>query len=38
MTEKPSREKTIAVQYAELNRFAQNGEFERALKAANKSK
>lgn len=37
MTEKTAKEKTIATQYAELNRFGQNGEYERALKAANKS-
>lgn len=37
MNEKSSKEKTIAMQYAELNKFGQNGEFERALKAANKS-
>ncbi|KAJ8941871.1 hypothetical protein NQ318_001723 [Aromia moschata] len=36
MTEKSSKEKIIATQYAELNRFGQNGEYERALKAANK--
>lgn len=38
MTEKTAKEKTITSQYAELNRFSQNGEHERALKAANKSK
>ncbi|XP_018578059.1 signal recognition particle subunit SRP72 [Anoplophora glabripennis] len=36
MAEKTAKEKTIASQYAELNRFGQNGEYERALKAANK--
>ncbi|XP_019868366.1 signal recognition particle subunit SRP72 [Aethina tumida] len=36
MTEKTAKEKTITSQYAELNRFSQNGEHERALKAANK--
>ncbi|KAJ8923698.1 hypothetical protein NQ315_010279 [Exocentrus adspersus] len=36
MAEKTAKEKTIATQYAELNRFGQNGEYERALKAANK--
>ncbi|KAG5900246.1 hypothetical protein JTB14_018227 [Gonioctena quinquepunctata] len=36
MAEKTSKEKTLATQYAELNRFSQNGEYERALKAANK--
>ncbi|KAF7287403.1 hypothetical protein GWI33_001381 [Rhynchophorus ferrugineus] len=36
MNEKSAKEKTIAMQYAELNKFGQNGEFERALKAANK--
>ncbi|XP_060537268.1 signal recognition particle subunit SRP72 [Cylas formicarius] len=36
MAEKNSKDKTIAAQYAELNKFGQNGEYERALKAANK--
>ncbi|CAH0562321.1 unnamed protein product [Brassicogethes aeneus] len=36
MTEKTAKEKTIATQYVELNKFSQNGEHERALKAANK--
>ncbi|KAJ8926937.1 hypothetical protein NQ314_020789 [Rhamnusium bicolor] len=36
MTEKTAKEKTISTQYAELNRFSQNGEYERVLKAANK--
>ncbi|XP_050314497.1 signal recognition particle subunit SRP72 [Anthonomus grandis grandis] len=36
MTEKSLKEKTIATQYAELNKFAQNEDYERALKAANK--
>lgn len=38
MAEKTSREKTIAATYAEIQRCDQNGEFERALKAANRSK
>lgn len=38
MTEKTAKEKTISIQYAELNRFGQQGDYERALKAANKSK
>lgn len=37
MTERTTKEKTIATHYAELNRFGQNGEYERALKSANKS-
>ncbi|CAH1153398.1 unnamed protein product [Phaedon cochleariae] len=36
MAEKTAKEKTIATHYAELNRLSQNGEYERALKAANK--
>ncbi|CAH1103592.1 unnamed protein product [Psylliodes chrysocephalus] len=36
MTERTTKEKTIATHYAELNRFGQNGEYERALKSANK--
>lgn len=36
MTEKTAKEKTVATQYAELNKFGQNGDYERALKAANK--
>ncbi|CAG9855199.1 unnamed protein product [Phyllotreta striolata] len=36
MTEKTTKEKNVATFYAELNRFGQNGEYERALKAANK--
>lgn len=37
MAEKTPKEKTIATQYAELHKFSQNEEYERALKAANKS-
>lgn len=37
MAEKTAKEKTIATQYAELHKFSQNEEYERALKAANKS-
>lgn len=38
MSEKAERDKkAIATFYAELNRFGQNGEYERAIKAANKS-
>lgn len=37
MADKFSREKTIAATYAEIQRCDQNGEFERALKAANRS-
>lgn len=37
MTEKTAKEKTISIQYAELNRFGQQGDYDRALKAANKS-
>ncbi|XP_066259038.1 signal recognition particle subunit SRP72 [Euwallacea similis] len=36
MTEKKAKEKTIFTQYAELQKFSQNEEYERALKAANK--
>lgn len=36
MSEKTAKEKQIATYYAELNRFGQNGEYDRALKAANK--
>ncbi|CAG9759681.1 unnamed protein product [Ceutorhynchus assimilis] len=36
MTEKSAKDKTISAQYAELNKFSQNEDFERALKAANK--
>lgn len=36
MSEKSAKEKTVATQYAELSKFAQNGDYERALKAANK--
>lgn len=38
MAEKTAKEKTISTQYAELHKFSQNEEYERALKAANKSK
>lgn len=38
MEEKSSKDKTIATQYAELNRLGANAEYERALKCANKSK
>lgn len=38
MVEKTAKEKTIATQYAELHKFGQSEEYERALKAANKSK
>ncbi|XP_047114553.1 signal recognition particle subunit SRP72 [Schistocerca piceifrons] len=31
-----AKEVNLSTQYAELNRFAQNGEYERALKSANK--
>jgi signal recognition particle subunit SRP72 len=37
MSEKAERDKkAITTFYAELNRFGQNGEYERAIKAANK--
>lgn len=36
MSEKTAREKTIAAHYAELNKYGENGEYERALKTANK--
>lgn len=38
MEEKSSKDKTITTQYAELNRFATNAAYDRALKCANKSK
>lgn len=38
MEEKSSKEKLITTQYAELNRFGANAEYERALKCANRSK
>lgn len=38
MEEKSSKDKTIITQYAELNRFATNAAYDRALKCANKSK
>lgn len=38
MAEKLSREKLISATYAEIQKCDQNGEFERALKAANRSK
>lgn len=31
------KEATIRTHYAELNKFGQNGEYEKAIKAANKS-
>lgn len=37
MTEKTAKEKTVSTQYAALHKFGQNEEYERALKAANKS-
>lgn len=37
MAEKASREKVISSTYAEIQRCDQNGDFERALKAANRS-
>lgn len=33
-----TKEANLSALYAELNKFGQNGEYERALKAANKSK
>jgi len=33
-----TRESSLSALYVELNRFGQNGEYERALKTANKSK
>lgn len=33
-----TRESNLSALYVELNRFGQNGEYERALKTANKSK
>ncbi|XP_074040914.1 signal recognition particle 72 [Leptinotarsa decemlineata] len=36
MSEISAKEKPIATHYSELNRLGQNGEYERALKAANK--
>jgi hypothetical protein len=33
-----TRESNLSGLYVELNRFGQNGEYERALKTANKSK
>jgi hypothetical protein len=33
-----SKESNLSALYVELNRFGQNGEYERALKTANKSK
>lgn len=38
MAEKSQREKTIMSTYAEVQRCEQNGEYERALKATNRSK
>lgn len=39
MSEKAERDKkAVTTLYAELNRFGQNGEHERAIKTANKSK
>lgn len=37
MAEKLPREKVISATYAEIQRCDQNGEYERALKAANRS-
>lgn len=37
MADKSQREKTIMSTYAEVQRCDQNGEYERALKAANRS-
>ncbi|KAL1493170.1 hypothetical protein ABEB36_011279 [Hypothenemus hampei] len=36
MSEKTTKEKAISLQYAELQKFSQNEEYERALKSANK--
>lgn len=36
--QKATREKTLATTYLELHRFGQNGDYDRALKAANRSK
>lgn len=33
-----AKETNLSALYAELNKFGQNGEYERALKTANKSK
>lgn len=33
---KPSREKTLMSTYADIQRCGQNGDYERALKAANR--
>jgi hypothetical protein len=33
-----TKESNMSTLYVELNRFGQNGEYERALKTANKSK
>jgi hypothetical protein len=33
-----TKESNMSAFYVELNRFGQNGEYERALKTANKSK
>lgn len=35
---KSTKEKSLATAYLELHRFGQNGEYDRALKTANRSK
>lgn len=37
MAERLSREKVISATYAEIHKWNQNGQYERALKAANRS-
>lgn len=38
MSSKPTKEANLRSLYGELNKFGQNGEYEKALKIANKSK
>lgn len=38
MSEKPSKEKTLTSLYTDLHRNIQSGDYERALKSANKGK